>query len=417
MASNNISSRDAELLSAYIDNELSLEQRAALEVRMDRKPNLAQELAELQEVAELVRTLPPLTAPRNFTLTADMLAEREQERAAAATVLIFPTTALFSALTAAAATILIIFGALTLLVSSDQVETAADVAFESTQMPFNAGPPAQAQQQAAPTSTAQPTQPPSPLPEVAEEVQAESLDDASAELIETQNAFMAATALMVPADDAQMTATQLALGQSNFGNGIVIATGLPSTPSALPQTGIAAGGDGMADTDTSAADLQPPAPESNAIAQDDATFTDERDSEVPEDEPRIVGATIATEEAAGEMLELAEAEEESAMDEVAQAPTATRTPFPTLMPPPTQTPDASLRSIPLSTATVIARLVPQPTQIAAPPAAPSQTTAREQQPDVDVTALAAGIALVVGGALLVVAIVTTAARRRRRGRG
>lgn len=111
-------SRDIELLSAYIDGELSEMERAALEARLDREPMLQQELESLTTVVEAVRSLPPLEAPRNFTLTPEMIAHNERAEKAAASVLIFPISTAFSALSAAAATLLIAFGVMMLLIQN-----------------------------------------------------------------------------------------------------------------------------------------------------------------------------------------------------------------------------------------------------------------------------------------------------------
>ncbi|QPC83222.1 zf-HC2 domain-containing protein [Phototrophicus methaneseepsis] len=70
-----LTNRDAELLSAYIDGELDAEQRAALEARLASNPALRRQLRSLQQTVALVREMPTLRAPRDFTLTADMVGE------------------------------------------------------------------------------------------------------------------------------------------------------------------------------------------------------------------------------------------------------------------------------------------------------------------------------------------------------
>lgn len=67
--------RDAELLSAYIDNELSAPERAELETRLVVDPVLQAELRDLRQTLALVRSLPVLPAPRNLTLRADAVAD------------------------------------------------------------------------------------------------------------------------------------------------------------------------------------------------------------------------------------------------------------------------------------------------------------------------------------------------------
>ncbi len=68
--------RDRELLSAYIDNELSPDERAALEQRLAVEPLLRRELAELRAVRDILRDQPWVTPPRSFTLTSEMVGVR-----------------------------------------------------------------------------------------------------------------------------------------------------------------------------------------------------------------------------------------------------------------------------------------------------------------------------------------------------
>ncbi len=59
---------DLELLSAYIDNQLSVAERVGLEERLRAEPLLRAELAELRTTTELLRDLEPVRLPRSFTL-------------------------------------------------------------------------------------------------------------------------------------------------------------------------------------------------------------------------------------------------------------------------------------------------------------------------------------------------------------
>jgi hypothetical protein len=63
-----LSDRDLELLSAYVDGALSDREKALLEQRLATDLALRAELATLRETVALLRDLPPLKAPRNFTL-------------------------------------------------------------------------------------------------------------------------------------------------------------------------------------------------------------------------------------------------------------------------------------------------------------------------------------------------------------
>ena len=64
----NLSERDLELLSAYLDGELSDRDRHMLEQRLAAEADLRRSLDELRATVRLVGRLPRLKAPRNFTL-------------------------------------------------------------------------------------------------------------------------------------------------------------------------------------------------------------------------------------------------------------------------------------------------------------------------------------------------------------
>jgi hypothetical protein len=59
---------DLELLSAYLDNQLSLAERVTLERRLEQELSLRDLLAELRATATALRSLEPLRPPRSFTL-------------------------------------------------------------------------------------------------------------------------------------------------------------------------------------------------------------------------------------------------------------------------------------------------------------------------------------------------------------
>ncbi|WP_322821338.1 anti-sigma factor family protein [Chloroflexus sp.] len=70
---------DRELLSAYIDNELTPAERAVLEQRLRVEPSLRRELAELRAVRDLLHEQPWVTLPRTFTLTPEMAGVRRRQ--------------------------------------------------------------------------------------------------------------------------------------------------------------------------------------------------------------------------------------------------------------------------------------------------------------------------------------------------
>lgn len=60
--------RDLELLSAYLDNQLTVAERMTLDRRLAAEPRLRAELEELQATTMLLRQLAPVRPPRSFTL-------------------------------------------------------------------------------------------------------------------------------------------------------------------------------------------------------------------------------------------------------------------------------------------------------------------------------------------------------------
>jgi hypothetical protein len=120
-----LNDQELELLSAYLDGMLTADERAALETRLAAEPALRRELESLRQTVQLVKTLPPVRAPRNFTLDERMLRRRW---------LVFPATVGFSALSAAAAIVLFAFAAL-LLSQNGSKALPAPAAGQVAQMP------------------------------------------------------------------------------------------------------------------------------------------------------------------------------------------------------------------------------------------------------------------------------------------
>ncbi len=73
-----LSPRDWEALSAYLDDALPPRERARLEARLAQEASLAQALAELQALRTALRDLPKPRAPRNFTLTPEAVTPRRR---------------------------------------------------------------------------------------------------------------------------------------------------------------------------------------------------------------------------------------------------------------------------------------------------------------------------------------------------
>ena len=112
---NQISSRDYELISAYLDSQLGNKDRAAFEERLKADPELRNELKEISKTRVLLRSLPRQRAPRNYYVTAQVARTRPVPKLAP----------LFGIVSAVASVLLavLIFGS-TLLSSTTQVAMA-----------------------------------------------------------------------------------------------------------------------------------------------------------------------------------------------------------------------------------------------------------------------------------------------------
>lgn len=66
-----------ELLSAYLDGELSDAEQASLNARLSKDPALRAELRAMHHTVSLLRELPAVTAPRNFLVTGSVAEQRQ----------------------------------------------------------------------------------------------------------------------------------------------------------------------------------------------------------------------------------------------------------------------------------------------------------------------------------------------------
>ena len=69
-----LSSKDWQLLSAYLDGQLSTRERTQVEQRLRTQPEYRDALQSLRQNQAMLRSLPRHPVPRNFTLTPDMVA-------------------------------------------------------------------------------------------------------------------------------------------------------------------------------------------------------------------------------------------------------------------------------------------------------------------------------------------------------
>lgn len=72
-----ITTRDYEQLSAYLDGQLSPTEQTRLEERLRANPELRTALEEMNRTRTLIRMAPRRRAPRNFTLTPSMVQPRQ----------------------------------------------------------------------------------------------------------------------------------------------------------------------------------------------------------------------------------------------------------------------------------------------------------------------------------------------------
>jgi hypothetical protein len=79
---NQITPRDYELISAYLDNQLGNQERALLESRLKADPELRNELQEITKTRLLIHNLPKLRAPRNYFVRAEAVHVRPIQRLA-----------------------------------------------------------------------------------------------------------------------------------------------------------------------------------------------------------------------------------------------------------------------------------------------------------------------------------------------
>ena len=65
---NQLNQADSDLLSAYLDKQLSREAQQSLDQRLEREPHLRAELSDLRATVALLHELEPARPPRSFTL-------------------------------------------------------------------------------------------------------------------------------------------------------------------------------------------------------------------------------------------------------------------------------------------------------------------------------------------------------------
>jgi hypothetical protein len=77
MTKKQVSRRDLEKLSNYLDEQLTTRQRNQLVVRLHDEPDLAEALSDLRRTRSILRATPRLKVPHNFILTPEMVGQRQ----------------------------------------------------------------------------------------------------------------------------------------------------------------------------------------------------------------------------------------------------------------------------------------------------------------------------------------------------
>ncbi len=77
---------DEDLVAAYVDGDVTTEERQRVETAMAASEQVAWEVNTLRQTVELLQDLPSVPLPRSFTLTEDQVADVLQERRSLAKV-------------------------------------------------------------------------------------------------------------------------------------------------------------------------------------------------------------------------------------------------------------------------------------------------------------------------------------------
>jgi hypothetical protein len=177
------SSYDLELLSAYLDGQLSKTDAARLESRIKSDPELRSVYDGLRQTRALLRQLPSRRAPRNFRLTPQMVGKRALPRS-------FPIFRLASVL----ATVLLFLGyAVNLAASANPMAAATSMPYADTYMAPAATAPAEMLPTLVEEATATSELPQGAAPKLSATATPEVMTLSQQDTITPENRSMAAT--------------------------------------------------------------------------------------------------------------------------------------------------------------------------------------------------------------------------------
>ncbi|MBN1666837.1 MAG: hypothetical protein JW862_07100 [Anaerolineales bacterium] len=134
MMNKKVSNRDWINLSAYLDGQLPTRQAARIEARLKAEPELQQAYRGLLRNRQALRDLPRLRAPRNFTLTPQMVKVPQQM------VFRWPRALAMTSALASLLLVLVVVSDLFVLRGGNGAQLAAQpVAFEAEMLADQAG--------------------------------------------------------------------------------------------------------------------------------------------------------------------------------------------------------------------------------------------------------------------------------------
>lgn len=135
MNGNQSQARIDEMLSAYIDDELSPRERQRLEARIAADPDLRHRLEGLERTVILMQQLPRVEAPRNFLLAPSMVEEKRERPRRISLHWLAPALTFASALSALMLVAVLILGGLGGRMTTTLDDEPLEVAMETTQRP------------------------------------------------------------------------------------------------------------------------------------------------------------------------------------------------------------------------------------------------------------------------------------------
>lgn len=239
-----LSNRDYEQLSAYIDGQLTPSQIGSLEERLRTHPDLQAVLDEMSRTKALLRSAPRRRAPRNFTLSPAMVGAQKPGQSRYRWNL-FPVLSFTSALAMLALVATIVFQ---LLPAQRMMETAALQQPQSDQVADIVQRTMTAMQVTAPAMELAPTQNGQPMGAMGDQNATPAAEKQAAPAAEQPRAAVQPTATLestaMPAAEAAATPEEMAADSTTQANPPVISWGPVTSPAGMGGYGGGGGGEG-----------------------------------------------------------------------------------------------------------------------------------------------------------------------------